>query len=33
MDERNFSEERVEKTLEELRDQHGKRAQKGLGDF
>ncbi len=33
IDERDFGKERVEKTLEELHAQHGKRQQKGLGDF
>jgi len=31
--ERDFGAERVDKTLEELKEQHGKRSQKGLGEF
>ncbi len=31
--EHDFSTERVDKTLEELKEQHSKRQQKGLGDF
>jgi len=33
IDEHDFSVQRVESTLEELKEQHGKRQQKGLGDF
>jgi len=33
VEERDFSEEKVEKTLAELQEQHSKRQQKGLGDF
>jgi flap endonuclease-1 len=33
VEERDFGAERVDKTLEDLKEQHGRRAQKGLGDF